>query len=201
MILILTCNDRKGERNKRKPIIESENGNVECVYDTWCVPKNINTAVNNEEKTLVVSGMIDYCVMIKNETGMPAIIEKTEAFEHTIPVNGISETSSADINVISVDCSYTITSSNSISIKADLRITGNVFLSSSCEAVTEVNFDGSVKKVRDGDYALKLYYGVEGEDIWEIAKRYSTSVRSIMEENDLDEERLTKSGMLLIPIV
>ena len=39
------------------------------------------------------------------------------------------------------------------------------------------------------------------EDIWEIAKRYSTSVRSIMEENDLDEERLTKSGMLLIPIV
>ena len=63
------------------------------------------------------------------------------------------------------------------------------------------NFDGSVKKVRDGDYALKLYYGVEGEDIWEIAKRYSTSVRSIMEENDLDEERLTKSGMLLIPIV
>ena len=45
------------------------------------------------------------------------------------------------------------------------------------------------------------YYGVEGEDIWEIAKRYSTSVRSIMEENDLDEERLTKSGMLLIPIV
>ena len=23
MILILTCNDRKGERNKRKPIIES----------------------------------------------------------------------------------------------------------------------------------------------------------------------------------
>jgi hypothetical protein len=145
--------------------------------------------------------MIDYCVMIKNETGMPAIIEKTEAFEHTIPVNGISETSSADINVTSVDCSYTITSSNSISIKADLRITGNVFLSSSCEAVTEVNFDGSVKKVRDGDYALKLYYGVEGEDIWEIAKRYSTSVRSIMEENDLDEERLTKSGMLLIPIV
>ena len=186
---------------QEKLTIESENGNVECVYDTWCVPKNINTAVNNEEKTLVVSGMIDYCVMIKNETGMPAIIEKTEAFEHTIPVNGISETSSADINVTSVDCSYTITSSDSISIKADLRITGNVFLSSSCEAVTEVNFDGSVKKVRDGDYALKLYYGVEGEDIWEIAKRYSTSVRSIMEENDLDEERLTKSGMLLIPIV
>lgn len=156
------------------------------------VPKNINTAVNNEEKTLVVSGMIDYCVMIKKET-VCRYNEKTEAFEHTIPVNGISETSSADINVTSVDCSYTITSSNSISIKADLRITGNVFLSSSCEAVTEVNFDGSVKKVRDGDYALKLYYGVEGEDIWEIAKRYSIFCQIYLGRKRLRRRTVTRA--------
>ena len=58
-----------------------------------------------------------------------------------------------------------------------------------------------MKKVRDGDYALKLYYGVENEEIWDIAKRYSTSVDAIMEENDLYSERLEQNGMLLIPIV
>lgn len=189
------------ETVQEKLTIENESGSVECVYDAWCVPKNINTAIDSDEQCLIVSGMAEYCVMIKNENGMPFVIEKAEAFEHKISVNGISETSSADIDVTAIDCTYTITSSNCISLKSDLRITGNVYLSSSCEAVTEVNFDDTIKKIRDGDYALKLYYGIEGEDIWEIAKRYSTSVRAIMEENDLESERLSDSGMLLIPIV
>ncbi len=189
------------ENVQEKLTIQNEGGNVECVYDAWCLPKNINTAIDSEDNCLVVSGMADYSVMIKNENNMPSIIEKAEAFEYKIPVNGISKTSTADIDVDAIDCTYTITSSNCISLKADLRITGNVFLSSSCEAVTEVSFDETTKKTRDGDYAIKLYYGVEGEDIWEIAKRYSTSVRAIMEENELENERLSDSGMLLIPIV
>ena len=51
------------------------------------------------------------------------------------------------------------------------------------------------------EHAVKLYFGVPGEDVWDIAKRYSTSVDAIIEENDLAGERLEKGGMLLIPIV
>lgn len=181
--------------------LENDGGTFDCVYDAWCVPKNINTAIVPEEQCIKVSGMLEYCVMVKNENGMPTVMEKSEAFEHIIPVSGISEGSSSDIDVSAVDCSYTIASSNSVSLKADLKIWGTVCLTTSLEAITEVSFDDSVKKVRDGDYALKLYYGVEGEDIWEIAKRCSTSVRAIMEENNLESEKLSDSAMLLIPIV
>lgn len=180
--------------------LENDNGSVETVYDVWCIPKNINTSVNAEEKCLIVSGMTDFCVMVRNENNMPAVIEKTETFEHKIPVNCIHDFS-ADIDVTACDCSYTIVSSDKISVKAELKISGSIFPSYSCEAITDVSFDDSVKKIRDGDYALKLYYGVEGEDIWEIAKRYSTSVRAIMEENELESELLSDNGMLLIPIV
>ena len=76
-----------------------------------------------------------------------------------------------------------------------------MFTSSICEALTDVKFDDTVKITRDGDYALKLYYGVENEDVWNIAKKYCTSVNAIMEENSLDSDRLTDNGMLLIPIV
>ena len=58
-----------------------------------------------------------------------------------------------------------------------------------------------MKKQRDGDYAIKLYFGVENEDVWEIAKRYSTSVEAVMEENELSGDKLGEGGMLLIPIV
>ena len=73
--------------------------------------------------------------------------------------------------------------------------------SASIKALTDIVIDDSVKKERDGDYAIKLYYGVENEEVWSIAKRYSTSVSAVMEENEIAGERLENGGMLLIPIV
>ena len=61
--------------------------------------------------------------------------------------------------------------------------------------------DDSIKKERDGDYSIKLYYGAENEEIWDIAKRYSTSAAAVMEENELDGERLKNGAMLLISII
>ena len=48
---------------------------------------------------------------------------------------------------------------------------------------------------------MKLYYGAENEDIWDIAKRYSTSVDAVREENDIDGDKIENGGMLLIPII
>lgn len=181
--------------------MKNENGSVESVCDVWCTAKNLNTSIDTENECIVVSGMAEYCVMIKNDTGMPAVIEKAEAFEHKIAVPGITSASGIDINAIIPECTYTISSSDTLSLKAELLFIGTISRCTEIEAVTEVSFNPDVKKTRDGDYALKLYYGVEGEDIWEIAKKYSTSVKAIMEENDLENRKLTDSGMLLIPIV
>ena len=73
--------------------------------------------------------------------------------------------------------------------------------SDSIKAVTDISVDDSSRKERDGDYAIKLYFGTENESVWDIAKRYSTSVSAVMEENELTGERLESGGMLLIPIV
>ena len=145
--------------------------------------------------------MLSYCVMVKNESGRPSVIEKDEAFEQKIPLESVTPESTAEIFVEITGCSYTITSENNIALKAEIRVTGSLYKSSLCQAVTYVQFDDSAKKSRDGDYALKLYFCSENEDVWDIAKRYSTSVSAIMEENDLEKEQITDSGMLLIPIV
>jgi LysM repeat protein len=81
-----------------------------------------------------------------------------------------------------------------------LQINCTIKNSDTFNALTEILPDDTITKQRDGDYALKLYYGVENEDIWSIAKRYNTSVSAIMEENELDSERLKSNGMILIPI-
>ena len=76
-----------------------------------------------------------------------------------------------------------------------------MFTASVTDAITEITVDETAKSPENNDYALKLYFGRENEDIWEIAKRYGTSVTAIMEENELMEDKLTRNGMILIPMV
>jgi hypothetical protein len=91
-------------------------------------------------------------------------------------------------------------SNKEVSIKADLTLGGRYYESKLITALNEISIDETSKKVRDGDYSIKLYYGIKDEDIWDIAKKYSTSAESVIEENNLDGRILQNDGMILIPI-
>lgn len=181
-------------------IAESENV-PQTIYSMWCSPKNINTRIADDGKSLIVTGMLTYSMAAKDPSGMIVMPDKDEAFEETIALgdNIAGCEVSAEITVNEV--SYNISSEGVLTAKADLTAKISVLNCSSIKALTEINVDDSVKKQRDGDYSIKLYFGVENEEIWDIAKRYSTSVSAVMEENELDGERLENGGMLLIPIV
>ncbi len=189
------------EKFQNKILLQSDENDIECVYDVRCDTKNINVHIDRESKTIHVSGMLMFMALVRGENGMPYAIEKESAFEHEIKCDSITENSTTDLRIASVDCTYTLTDSNGISVKADVKICAELYSSSSCKVVTDVSVDDSVKITRDGDYALKLYYGVKDENVWNIAKKYCTSVNAIIEENSLDGDCLKEDGMLLIPIV
>lgn len=171
------------------------------VYSMWCTPKNINTRFSDEDKKLIISGMLNYTMAVKDSAGMIAMPDKNEAFEETVDLPDADSDSfiSAELTVGGV--SYNISPENVLTAKADVSVRISVSSASSVKALCDISIDDSIKKERDGDYAIKLYYGVENEDVWDIAKRYSTSVSAVMEENDLAGEKLESNGMLLIPIV
>lgn len=181
-------------------ICEGENV-PQTVYSMWCTPKNINTRCSEDGKTLIISGMLTYTMAAKDSSGMIVMPDKDEAFEETVELDNMLPGAfvTADIEVGGV--SYNISSDNILTAKADISAKISVYSSSLVRALSDITVDESVKKERDGDYAIKLYYGVENEDVWDIAKRYSTCVSAVMEENELAGERLESGGMLLIPIV
>lgn len=183
--------------------MELDNGEntISHVYDLWCSAKNINVTTDNDNKTIKLSGMLCYQAMVKNDNNAPSVLEKDQAFEKEIPCDMLTQGSTLDIDLSQIDCTYNLTDTNGISVKAEITVKGELYTCSAIKAVTDLTIDDSAKITRDGDYALKLYYGVKDEQIWDIAKKYSTSVNAIMEENALENESLTQDGMLLIPIV
>lgn len=173
----------------------------QTIYSMWCTPKNINTRLSDDGNSVIISGMLTYSMASRDNAGMIIMPDKDEAFEETIkiPENITGCTVSAEISIR--DVSYNISSEGILSAKSDISAKISVYSCSSINALTDISVDESVKKQRDGDYAIKLYFGIENEEVWDIAKRYSTSVNAVIEENDLSGDRLESGGMLLIPIV
>lgn len=184
-----------------KASLAYNDGEIDCIYDAWAKAQNITSKVNAEKKSITIIGSVSYSVMAKSDNGTPIILENDVPFEYIISMDRLTDDSTFDAKAIVMSCSYNLASTNTVEIKAEIRICGNLYENTNCKVLSDITFDETRTKPRDGDYALKLYFANEGEDIWEIAKKYSTSVDAIMEENDLEEETLSQRGMILIPIL
>ena len=57
-----------------------------------------------------------------------------------------------------------------------------------------------IKNSSDG-CALTIYFSDENEKVWNIAKKYKTTVRAVMDENGLEDDTVTSRRFLLIPAV
>ena len=186
----------------RKTVKIAEGDDIPAaVYSMWCTPKNINTTISPEGDSVVISGMLTYSMAAKDSAGLITMPDKDEAFEETISIGKDLKGCSVSSRVSVKEISYNISQEGVLNAKAAISADISVCSCVSVEAVTGIEVDSSAEKVRDGDYAIKLYFGSEGEDIWDIAKRYSTSVDAVAEENELTGDKLASGGMLLIPIV
>jgi hypothetical protein len=156
---------------------------------------------DEETGSLMLSGMLKYSALVRGTDGKPLLIEKENAYEHKIPLDCIGSGSVAETDAEVQGCTYTLASNNRIMITADITVSGRICRYSEAEAVTDISVDNRESGKRQSDCALKLYFANEGESIWDISKKYGTSVKAVMEENDLYDEELSSDSMLLIPIV
>ena len=171
------------------------------IFAMWSEARNINIRAADDGRSVVISGMLTCSMAAKDKAGMIIMPDHEEAFEKTIglpdDISGAALSAEAAVR----ETSYEISAEGVLTARSDIAVKLSVYSSDSVKGITDIIIDDSMKKERDGDYAIKLYFGARNESIWDIAKRYSTDVSAVMEENDLTGERLESGGMLLIPIV
>lgn len=184
-----------------KGTLDYPDGGIDCIYDVWCETNNILPRPDPENSQIIISGNAKYTVMAKNSDGLPILIEKEEPFTANISAENITDMSFADITLVPISCSYNLASDSSIEAKAEIKVIGTVENSMNISGITDIAVDKNETLNKNSNYALKLYFTDENEDLWEIAKKYGTSVSAIMEENEIEDDMISSSGMILIPIV
>ncbi|MGN0585002.1 MAG: SPOCS domain-containing protein [Ruminococcus sp.] len=173
----------------------------EQIYDLHCHMKNVSISSIAEQGKIRVCGMLCSSVLTGNAEGSAAVLEREEAFEELIPVNIRADELLVFASAEPSDCSYHLGADGSLSIKCSVRLCGTAYPITHSAGLTAISLDQEKAPACDRDCALRLYYGTAGEAVWDIAKRCSTKVSAIMEENGITGDVLTKSEMLLIPIV
>lgn len=181
--------------------LDSPDGNITEVYDCRCDLLGTSVRASDGGQALIISGQVNVQLIGCGEEGKPIFTEKTESFELETEVPAPSDGYSANVSVYVASVTYSITGDSTIEVHVQLCAQGLVYRVKTVNAVTEISINEDKPKKKNSDYALKLYYAENGESVWDIAKRYNTSVAAITAENELEQEQLTAPCMLLIPIV
>ena len=188
--------------SKAKALYPDES--IRCVYDSWANVENTNVSYDPDKKVFIVSGNTKFSVLAKSESDQPVFLVAEEPFEQEISApEQLSQLNDRKCEpYVSVkNCEYTMPDDNSIELTAELVIRASMSASAAKQIVSDISVLTDKPKEKNGDCAIKLCYCSEQEDIWEIAKRYSTLISAILEENELNDENAARSGMLLIPLI
>ncbi len=166
--------------------------------DIWCR----TLFAGNEEKdgAVCVKGKLIVCMVALNEENEPVYFEQPLDIElcriEKYPIQQIY----ADIQLMFTACRWKI-DGDTLKLDADVSITGTINRIVKEDAVCAVNIDEEKGRKSSSNAAITVYFADEGESIWEIAKKYNTSVYAVMEENSLECDKVSKRSMLLIPMI
>ena len=165
------------------------------VLDLWV--ELAEQAVSGGENSLRLAGRVRFAGLVQTG-GEPEYFEHLADFSEEIPVEGTVGEQLADFRVELQDSSRT---EGGLSVRALVRAGAAMALQETVRLITEAAVQEQSPVKQRGTGCLTLYFPEPGEQVWEIAKRYSTAPAAILEENGLTDDGAAGEGMLLIPAV
>lgn len=144
------------------------------------------------------TGTVKLSFILKNTAGETVTFEKMTdyTYKKNLPVQYRNGHCIGAVTLCTTDC--TVLSSAELEIRGEMSICAAVFNKTELEAVCDIKDNGEKK---NGGSAVTVYFPCENEELWDIAKKYNTTVRAIAEENELDTQTTDTKRILFIPTV
>jgi len=170
---------------------------ISNLIDQWC--GDITSAATVRDDELIISGSVTVHIIYLDKDGQPNYAERQADYEYKRALRDRINRLKCDPSVLVTADNGILSSENRIDIKIELSVSAAVFSNESDRIISDIQpiENQNVKS----NAALTIYFSDEGESVWNIAKRYKTTVESIISENGLKGDVITEKGKLLIPKV
>lgn len=194
------------EINVQKTIegeISYEEGEIDRVYSCHGECLGISSRLKEDGTGFCVMGNLKISILGCSKDKLPFFTQKEIPFEYQVQLPEDFSKGEGDYQPAAevISCSYYLAGEKAIQIKGDIKLGGRIMRQCSGELLSDIILDTNSPKEKSENFAIKLCRVTKDDDIWEIAKRYSTCVSAIMEENELSDDKITQQGMLLIPLM
>ena len=121
----------------------------------------------------------------------------TIPFTHDINCEEIDNTSDVETDIQIKTQDFTVLSDTSIDISVDMEFIVNIVNNRSIQVIEEVDID---EKRNTDNSSLTIYFIKQGDTLWNIAKRFKSTIDAIVQINDIeDENKLSIGQQLFIP--
>lgn len=144
-----------------------------------------------EKSDLIINVKIN--MLYYDESSSLCFYENTNAY--TLKLNDNHFSGTANVNLLSFD--YVIKNASTINLRINFEYCAYLYEQKSFNIIKDIN----VTSQRDSSDLpqLILYFAQKDENVWDIAKKFSTAMSLIIDENDLAGEVIDCQRVILVP--
>lgn len=184
------------ESHRMKETLSAAN-NVQCILASWARVKDLQS--RQSEEGILISGSLSLMALVLDCDGVPQVCEEVVNLEHTIPLSSQQRGLLFRMQLLPTSVEAVLNNGQP-ELRCQLQLSGCLYSVERQSGISSIRADESCRLSGREDCALCIYYADADESVWNIAKKYNSSVTAIMEENSLDHDILPQRTMLLIPM-
>jgi len=175
---------------------EFSTSGISKIIDVWHT--NPKSKVSFNKNTITVNNTLTLCLLYLDRDSSSAYAEREINFEYIKSVDNTENISfNPDLKII--DMIAVVLNDNKVEIKIEYMVSGTVYASEIVNAVTDIVLKDEKKK--SDLSAMTIYFPDADEKVWDIAKKYNSTVERIIEDNSLTDDVIKKRCMLMITSV
>ncbi len=175
--------------------VEFGGDEISQIIDAWCMPRITGTEMSSGGAR--VTGMMSVNMLAIDADGYPRFYEKNIdfSFEHPCAGDNVEMTPP---QVIALGCEHSLMT-GSAEIRADLAVHFELISVSGASPLIDAQLSESEPKPKDDFSRLVIYYPHGRERMWDIARRYNTTISDIAAANGISADIADGDTVLLIP--
>ena len=180
-----------------KGSVEISGSAVKSIQDIFCNGLNYTVSLSGNE--MLISGKANVSFLAVNSEDELQSFDRELDFQYKRATT-LGESFSASCNITPTGIDYILSAENKLDIRIETEISGLIFDASKKQIISDISCD-EAKKKKKRSAALTIYFAQQGEEIWEIARRYNTRVDLICAENNINSDCVEQNQKLYIPSV
>ncbi len=152
------------------------------------------------EDKITIEGLTNNNVLyLSNDSEKPICCHNEEVpFRHTIDVKGANSEMPCEISMEVEHCNYSMVSSTEVEVRVVINLNIKVINQVTLPLIVKVNESPIEDRKLINQPSITIYFAKPGDTLWEVAKRYLTSVSDIQSINGLSEDDVLTAGQQII---